>query len=251
MSLFTVITCEHAGNRIPQHWRHHFHAHWHLLRTHRGYDAGALRLAREMAAALNAPLVLSSVSRLLIDLNRSLHHPRLHSEATRALPREARREIAERHYHPYRQHVEELIANAVKQDKQVLHLSVHTFTPEVHGKVRNTDAGLLYDPARVEEAQFCRHWQAALHAQPLRLKTRMNYPYAGTADGFTVALRRRFAAERYLGVELEINQRHVHAGAAHWRTVRETVIAALHQACLLQDDRPGHGAPSGSPSARE
>jgi hypothetical protein len=43
----------------------------------------ALVLGRSAAAAFAAPLVASTVSRLLFDLNRSVGHPRLHSEATR------------------------------------------------------------------------------------------------------------------------------------------------------------------------
>ena len=56
-----------------------------VARVHRGYDAGALAMARDLAASLRAPLVASTVSRLLVDLNRSLGHPRAWSAATRPL----------------------------------------------------------------------------------------------------------------------------------------------------------------------
>jgi predicted N-formylglutamate amidohydrolase len=81
-----VITCEHGGNRIPVPYRNLFHAHQALLDSHRGYDPGALIMARALATAFAAPLVASTVSRLLVDLNRSVGHPRLHSEATRKAP---------------------------------------------------------------------------------------------------------------------------------------------------------------------
>lgn len=225
-----LITCEHAGNRIPSRYRGLFQGREALLRSHRGYDAGALRVARELSASLSAPLLVSPVSRLLIDLNRSPRHPQLFSEVTRGLSGELRHEIVTRYYLPYRENAQALIAQEIEHGARVIHISCHSFTPEMNGKLRNADIGLLYDPARPAEAALCRHWRTALKACAAALKARMNYPYAGTADGFTVYLRRRFPAERYLGIELEINQKHVREGASHWRAVRGAVIAAFHMA---------------------
>src|SRR5689334_17093692 len=82
---FILITCEHGGNRIPPKYRALFRNARALLDSHRGYDAGALAMARDLAAALQAPLISSTVSRLLVDLNRSVGHPRSHHEAIRAI----------------------------------------------------------------------------------------------------------------------------------------------------------------------
>lgn len=49
-----VVTCEHGGNRIPARCRALFRCHEDLLATHRNYNPGALALARELAAALDA-----------------------------------------------------------------------------------------------------------------------------------------------------------------------------------------------------
>lgn len=230
---FYFITCEHGGNRIPARYRFLFRAAADALRSHRGYDIGALRVARELAAALQAPLQAATVSRLLIDLNRSPRHPKLYSEFTRGAAPAVRREIGTRFHAPYRAAAEARIAQAVARGGRVIHVSCHSFTPELNGEERNADIGLLYDPARDAEAALCRRWKAALKARAPQLKTRMNYPYAGTADGFTVALRRRFGEERYLGIELEINQRHAVARGRHWRAVRGTVIEAFRDAALV------------------
>ena len=164
---------------------------------HRGYDAGALRLAQALARALAAPLLFSTVSRLLIDLNRSPHHPRLYSEATRALPPTQRRAIFERYYQPYRNTLRHWIADAVDGGQRVVHLSCHSFTPELGGRVRNADLGLLYDPARASEAALCRRWQALLGMRMPGLAVRRNYPYQGKADSFTTELRRHYADDQY------------------------------------------------------
>lgn len=238
---FYIITCEHGGNRVPSRYRDFFRGHEDLLRTHRGYDAGALRVARELANALSAPLVACTVTRLLIELNRSPRHPKLYSEVTRGARADIKHEIVQRYYQPYRAEVESLARQAIGRGMRVVHISSHSFTPELDGEVRNADIGLLYDPARPGEAQLCRRWRGALKHHAAELKTRMNYPYAGTSDGFTVHLRRCFPSESYLGIELEINQKHALEGGTHWRHVRSKVIDALQEA-LLPENMPVHGA---------
>jgi predicted N-formylglutamate amidohydrolase len=54
-SVGLVITCEHGSNRIPAPYRDLFHAHEVLLDSHRGYDPGALIMARALATAFEAP----------------------------------------------------------------------------------------------------------------------------------------------------------------------------------------------------
>jgi len=227
-----LITCEHGGNRIPPRYRPLFAGFEALLHTHRSYDPGALGLARELAEALAAPLFFSTTSRLLIDLNRSVGHPSLYSEATRSAPVTVRREILEKHYLPYRDEVEAHIAAAIARGSRVIHLASHSFTPVLDGEVRNADIGLLYDPARPGEVELCRRWQARLQAQARELKVRRNYPYTGRSDGFTAYLRRRFPAGVYVGIELEINQKHVLHGGRRWRTLQDLVIEALHPAMM-------------------
>jgi predicted N-formylglutamate amidohydrolase len=227
---FVVVTCEHGGNRIPPEYRAPFKDAGAVLRTHRGYDAGALSLARGFADALAAPLHASVVSRLLIDLNRSPGHPKLYSEFTRPLPPALQHELFERHYLPYRSGVERCIADAIAAGRRVLHVSTHSYTPVLDGRERNADIGLLYDPSRAAERRFALCWQAALEDIAGACRTRLNYPYAGRADGFTTYLRKRFAPQHYLGIEIEINQKHVRHGGARWRTLRAAVIESLRSA---------------------
>jgi len=64
-----LITCEHGGNRIPAICRSLFRGQRKLLESHRGYDPGALVMARALGRAFAAGVVSSTVSRLVIDLN--------------------------------------------------------------------------------------------------------------------------------------------------------------------------------------
>ena len=222
-----LITCEHGGNRIPLRFRHLFLGHEALLESHRGYDAGALAMAKLLAETLSAPLIISTTSRLLIDLNRSIGHPHLYFETVRQAPEAVRDELLKEYYLPYRNQAESAIAAAIESGSTVIHISSHSFTPELNGEVRNADIGLLYDPARPAEAAICARWKSAFRTQSPTLKVRRNYPYTGKSDGFTAYLRRRFKPEHYAGIELEINQKHVFDEKPHWRFMKHTVISTL------------------------
>jgi predicted N-formylglutamate amidohydrolase len=224
-----IVTCEHGGNEIPAPFRPLFRGHRALLASHRGFDAGALRMAQDLAAAFGAPLAASTVSRLLVDLNRSIVCPELLSEITRATSDRTRREILERHYWPYRRKVEAHISRMVLRGDRVVHISAHSFTPALCGRVRRADVGLLYDPRRRSEAALCARWQRLLAMASSRLVVRRNYPYRGDSDGFTTYLRTQFGPEQYAGIEIEINQKWVR-GTSRWPQLRRVVVATLRQA---------------------
>ena len=188
-------------------------------------------MALAMAAAFTAPLVTSTVSRLLIDLNRSIGHPRLFSAATRGLSAKLRSQIAEQHYRPYRDQVEHLVARSVARSRRVIHISSHSFTPQLDGQVRTADVGLLYHPARAGEVELCSRWKASLQAMAPDLRVRRNYPYAGKGDGLTSHLRLQFPPGTYVGIELEINQSIVFAAGRHWTTLRRVLVDSLRVAC--------------------
>jgi len=228
--IYLLVTCEHGGNRVPSRWRRLFAGQEALLASHRGLDIGSLAMARRLADRFGAPLVASRTTRLLVDLNRSIGHPRLFSAITRPLPPAERDRILARHYEPYRREVESAVARQVAAGRRVVHVSSHSFTPKLDGEIRNADVGLLYDPSRRNERRFCDAWRAALEAADPTLRVRRNYPYPGAADGLTTHLRRRFSGDRYLGIELEVNQRHPLAGGPAWRRLQGSVITALAQA---------------------
>ncbi len=225
-----VITCEHGGNRIPVPYRDMFRGQQRKLESHRGYDPGALVMGRALAAAFAAPLVVSTVSRLLVDLNRSVGHPRLHCEAVRKAPAEVRQRILEHYYQPYRTQAERLVRLAVADDGFVIHVSSHSFTPELDGKVRNADIGLLYDPARQREGDLCERWKASLKICAPEITVRRNYPYAGKGDGLTAWFRRHLPPDAYVGIELEVNQKHVFTAGRQWTAIRKAIIESLRMA---------------------
>lgn len=200
------LSCEHGGNRVPRALRHLFAGHASTLDSHRGYDRGALNVARHLSKALDAPLVSATTSRLVVDLNRSCGRRDLYSEFTRQLTAAERAALLDRYYLPYRRAVAEQIEALHMRKSFVIHISVHSFTPVLDGKRRQADIGLLYDPARHSEVAFVARWLAALRQAMPDARLRRNYPYKGASDGLTTALRREWDDSSYAGIELEINQ---------------------------------------------
>lgn len=232
MAARVVISCEHASNRVPAAWRELFDDAGPLLESHRGLDIGAAGLARRMARAAGAPLHLGAVTRLLVDLNRSEHHRGLFSQFSRRLRRADRMRLLESYYNPYRDTVERDIEAGVSRGRCVVHVSVHSFTPELDGIARRCDVGLLYDPRRTREKRLALAWQGLLSGES-ELKARRNYPYTGVQDGFVPWLRKRFPARLYLGLELEVNQRLAAGGqfpAALERLLAGTFLSAVGRA---------------------
>lgn len=227
MTTHLIITCEHGGNRIPKGYTAHFAGATEVLSSHRGWDPGALELAKRIAKHTGAPLHFSETSRLVVELNRSLGHPRHFSEFTRELPAAERELLVANHWRPYRDAVEREIASLITAGHNVRHLSVHSFTPVFDGEVRRCDVGLLYDPSRKSEVAWCGEWLARLKEKRPDWVLRRNYPYRGTSDGFTTSLRKQYPDRRYAGVEIEVNQKWPLAGGKAWKAMIDTLAETL------------------------
>jgi predicted N-formylglutamate amidohydrolase len=213
-----IVSCEHGGNRIPPRFRRLFSERF--LATHRGYDPGALSAARDFAAATGAPLFYSTISRLLVELNRPLGHPQLFFQR---FPQATREMLLRRYYFPYWNAVETRVARAINAGKPVLHLSCHSFTPKFRGVRRTTDVGLLFDPRRKAEARFCRRWRTAILKREPKLRVRYNDPYRGAFPSLVDELRKKFGA-RYVGIQIEINQKFPRGDPRRWRALRRILV---------------------------
>lgn len=203
--MILILTCEHGGNHIPEVYKNCFISDG-VLQTHRGYDLGALDLF-QFLEPLSEGSFYSTTSRLLVELNRSLHHKKLFSEFSKGLSQKDKAEIIKDYYLPYRNAVENKIKSYIENGDSILHLSIHSFTPQLNGENRNCDIGLLYDSTKKTEKLFCKHYKTELLKQDSNLNVRFNYPYLGKADGFTTYLRKQFPTQ-YLGVEIEVNQKY-------------------------------------------
>ncbi|HET7134179.1 MAG TPA: N-formylglutamate amidohydrolase [Gammaproteobacteria bacterium] len=223
-----LVSCEHGGNDVPPAYAALFSGAERVLDSHRGMDFGARDVALAFGARLGVTPAIGSVTRLVVDLNRSPQHRNVFSEYTRGLSRGDKRAALDAHYWPYRKQVERRVERAVRSGAFVLHVSAHSFTPELKGEVRNCDVGLLYDPGSSTERRFIEAWHAALEVHAPALRVRRNYPYRGVSDSLVTHLRRVHRERMYAGVELEVNQKHV--GTPGWRALVATLAKALEHA---------------------
>ena len=228
-----VLSCEHGGCQVPAAYRSLFKGQDRLLNSHRGYDPGSLDLAQHLSAAFSALLIASTVTRLLVELNRSVGHPRLFSSLSRSLDAQGRKAVLRDHYHPHRALVEKSIKAALAQSGTALHLGVHTFTPVMKGSVRRADIGLLYDPSRKLERCWAAAWRNELRKRRPDLVVRRNYPYLGVSDGLTTSLRKQLATKNYAGLELEVNQRWFWRSGDPWKNLQFDLSESLRDALVL------------------
>jgi len=202
-----VLTCEHAFPDIPEQYQKLFSKEPEILNTHEAYDIGAFDLFQKLEGLADFSN-FQSIGRLLIETNRSDHHPKLFSRYSKVLSKEDKADILKTYYTSYRTKIENEIRDYINEGETVFHLSAHTFTPILNGVERNCDIGLLYDSKRLAEKQFCKDWKENILKQKQNFRVRYNYPYLGKADGFTTTLRKQFP-KQYLGIELEVNQKWV------------------------------------------
>jgi predicted N-formylglutamate amidohydrolase len=147
-----VFVSDHAGRRLPRALGDLGLAPGELER-HIAYDIGILPVARQLAAAFEAPLVAQTYSRLAIDCNRPTHVaqsiPEI-SELTRIpgnqlLSPEQREARVEALFRPYHDRIEALLdARAARGLPSVL-MAMHSFTPVYMGVTRPWTVGLLYN----------------------------------------------------------------------------------------------------------
>lgn len=133
-----IVTCDHATNIVPD-----FVGGGTLglpaaeMARHIAYDIGAMGTALALGSALNAPVVCSNFSRLVIDPNRGADDPTLIPQlydgtiiaGNRHVTASERAHRVATLYDPYHDAIADLA-----QGRDITFLSVHSFTPQLLGR---------------------------------------------------------------------------------------------------------------------
>jgi len=172
-----VLVCDHASNRIPRRLGT-LGVGAHELGDHIAWDVGAADVARRLCAHLDAPLVLSGYSRLVIDCNRPLCSAESIVEQSAGVPvpgnrglsaneRENRRNAL---FGPYHAAITRILDD--RSQRPTLLLSIHSFTPVLNGRPRPWHIGVSY----LRKREFAALMRRAL-AQSVDIFVGDNEPY--------------------------------------------------------------------------
>jgi len=154
-----LLLCDHASKAVPQALGDLGIPDSELAR-HIGWDIGGLDAAIELAKALDAPLVSSGYSRLVIDCNRwpggEGSTPEVSDKtvvpANKGLTKEQVDARAEACFWPYHREVDRLLDAMSEGGRQVCMLVMHSFTPSMNDFDRPWHVGVLWnDDPRLPE----------------------------------------------------------------------------------------------------
>ncbi len=201
-----VVTCEHASNRLPAPLEAQGEdSKW--LETHWGWDPGAAAVVRDLVRRKASVAVLSRFSRLICDPNRSPdefdwireecegYALSFNKEIT---PEErARRKVT--YYDPYHDEIDRCLSERLSRGGDVLLFSVHSFTPNYMGNIREMEIGVLYDRFDPVAERF------AVHLRDQGFITALNEPYSGK-DGQIFSAQHHGHRHGVIYLELEIRQ---------------------------------------------
>jgi predicted N-formylglutamate amidohydrolase len=180
-----LVTCDHASNAVPGWLGGSLGLPEADMARHIAWDVGAAGLARELAARLDAPCILSRFSRLVIDPNRGEDDPTLVMQlydgsvvpGNRGIGAAAVAERLDRLYRPYHAALARLAAR--RADTVIV--AVHSFTPCLRGRPsRPWAVGVLYSH---RDPRLGRALLAALAVAEPGLCLGDNQPYSGHLPG--------------------------------------------------------------------
>ena len=228
MNWSVIISVEHASNHVPN--GIDLGVDPDVLDSHVAWDPGTAVIGEMLGRDLDAPVLLGSLTRLVVDLNRSPTNPDSIPDVAFGVPvpgnqrlDDAGRAARLAEYHtPYWKKAREWVRTRSK-DRTLLHLSIHSFTPVLHGELRSMSVGVMYDPARPLELPFAESLIDALRARGI--DTANNGPYDGRNDALVTTLRQEFPPDRYAGIQIEHNLKHI----PEMEALGREVLAGLRQ----------------------
>lgn len=224
-----VLICEHASKTMPKALGT-LGLDEAVLESHIAWDIGAQRVAEILSESLDAALVSQRFSRLAYDCNRPPESPGAYPERSEiydvpgntGLSASDKAGRADALYHPFHQAIDALIDARLAAGRNVVLVTVHSFTPVYFGKARDGHLGILHDDdSRLADAML-----DAAASMKLEQVSR-NYPY-GPEDGVTHTLKRHGLTRQIANVMLEIRNDLIsdEAGQRHWAGLIAELLAA-------------------------
>ena len=199
MGMSILLVCEHASNFIPEKYNG-LGLSPDEQASHIAWDPGALAVAKNMQAALNASLVACEYSRLLYDCNRSPDQKDAIREESdgivipgnKGLSAVEKNQRIQQFYRPFK----EKVASTARDNSIIV--TIHSFTPVYSGEKRDVEIGILHDAdSRLADALL------SVAENATNYDVRRNEPYSAS-DGVTHTLKVHAIDKGRLNVMFEI-----------------------------------------------
>jgi len=225
-----LVVCDHAANAVPRR-RGGLGLSAEELGRHIGWDIGAEAVARGLAERLDAPAVLASFSRLVIDANRALDDPGsilAVSDGTvvpgnARLDAAARTAVASAIFWPYHRAIAAALDRMVARGVTPVLLSVHSFTPRLNGRERPWHLGVLWN----EDPRVAVPLLRELRRLP-GLVVGDNEPYSGrTPTDFTIPYHAEARGLPHVMLELRQDEIDDDVGAARYAALIAAALAPI------------------------
>jgi predicted N-formylglutamate amidohydrolase len=212
-----VLVCDHASNRVPGRL-HSLGLEPDVLHEHIAWDPGAADVARRLAAHLDAPLVLSGYSRLVIDCNRPLDHAESIAQRSagisipgnQGLSPSERLSRIDALFRPYHRAIAELLD--ARSHRPNLLISIHSFAPILNGELRPWQIGISHWRDRRLAALML---AALRRAGNFRLGSNEPYPIDNAID-YTVPVHGEGRGLPSVMIEIRQDEIRTPAGATAW-----------------------------------
>ncbi len=182
-----IFLCDHASNRIPDQYNN-LGLNKEELLTHIAWDPGSLAVAQILSKEFDAPIVRSTISRLVIDVNRSRKADDLIpaiSENTKIsgnenIDAEERNKRIKLYHKPYHEMINMLIDDRQKEGIKSIIIAVHSFTPIYNNIPRPWPIGLI----PCQDDRFSKQFFMTLKENNSNMNIGWNEPYAARQGVF-------------------------------------------------------------------
>lgn len=236
-----LITCDHAANTVPPDLGGSLGLPVSDMARHIAYDVGAAGVARELGELLDAPVVLSNFSRLVIDPNRGEDDPTLLMKLYdgSVIPGNRQADAAEKarrvlaYYRPY----DAALARMVARQPDVAIVAIHSFTPQLHGRpARPWHVGVLH---AAWDSRFSDPLIDLLQAEP-DLVVGRNEPYPGHLPGDAIDRHALQAGRHNTLIEVRNDLIEDEVGQRHW-AARLAPLLERALATVAEEQETPHG----------
>jgi len=225
-----LLVCEHAGTEVPAALNKLGLAP-EIFSRHIALDIGAAGVARVMAEAMDASLVLQPYSRLVVDCNRHFQAVDCFPEVSDTVLIPGNMNLTDRQkcdryeeiHVPFHRKVEGLL-DRPNAEREAVVVSIHSFTPSLKatGIARPWEIGFLFN----RDDRLARRLKPIVERMRRSVVAAFNEPYQGSdTTDYTIPVHGERRGIEHVLIEIRNNLIGTPAGQAEWGTLLAAAVS--------------------------